>query len=85
MTDETVKEKQQQQGKSWWSGMKNSIVNYASAKIMGIDTSDGGGEAAPSKTPVPDKVRLMCEGLLRMGVVNIIFTLTVVVCGKDLS
>ena len=57
MTDDTLKEKHQQQGKSWWSGMKNSIVSYASAKIMGTDTTDGGGAATPTKTPVPDKVR----------------------------
>ena len=64
MTDEVMREKHQQQGKSWWSGMKNSIVNYASAKIMGVDSTDGGGGAdKTTKTPIPDKVRKMSNKL----------------------
>lgn len=56
MTDDTMREKHQQQGKSWWSGMKNSIVNYASSKMTGADTTDGGEAGTPSKTSVSDKV-----------------------------
>jgi len=69
MTDEVMREKHQQQGKSWWSGMKNSIVSYASSKIMGAESTDGGAEK-PSKTSVPDKVRNVCVcrcALVRKG------------------